>query len=390
MVEKLQISEQEQNIRLDVFLTERLTNFSRSHVQKLVATHSVKVNGSPAKANYKTRTGDTIEVEAPIAQPLERTQAEDIPLDIIYEDPELIVIDKPKGMVVHPAPGALTGTLVNALLAYCKDLSGIGGVLRPGIVHRLDKDTSGLIVVAKTDRAHRSLAQQIKERVATRKYQALLWGRVPFKHAVIDAPIIRHPVDRKRMTVFEDIETTTRFPRRESDHRLPHKSPTGVDFEDPTGASHDFFSAISKALEGGGGGPSINPAARSAVTELRLLEHLGQFSWVEAILQTGRTHQIRVHTAFSGYPVVGDTVYGGRRRVSADELRGYPLQKLNDMLEGLHGQALHAYSLSFNHPLTGQRMQFHAPLPAEIAELVDFLRRLDEESAPKEKEKEKE
>jgi len=226
---------------------------------------------------------------------------------------------------------------VNALLARIGDLSGIGGALRPGIVHRLDKDTSGLIVVAKNDFAHESLSRQIRNRTAVRKYHALLWGRVPFKHAVIDAPIIRHPGDRKRMTVFDD-----------------------------------------HVVGGYQAGSAGEKAARPAITELRALEQLAEFSWVEAILQTGRTHQIRVHCSFAGYPVVGDAVYGGLRRISADLLRGAPLQKLNAMLAGLHGQALHAHCLSFDHPRTRDRLQFHAPLPSEVAELVDYLRRLEE------------
>lgn len=371
----LQINEQDENLRLDVFLTERLRDLSRSHIQKLIGTHAVRVSGRPAKANYKTRAGDTVEVDIPAARPLEKAQPETIDLDIVYEDSDLIVINKPKGMVVHPAPGAETGTLVNALLAHCKDLSGIGGVLRPGIVHRLDKDTSGLIVVAKNDQAHISLARQIKERTAVRKYKALLWGRVPFKHAVIDAPIARHPTQRKRMTVYEDIETSTRFPRRETDHRLPFR-PNLPDLRTDEPDLDLPFPQPPGEWQAGIVGPG---GARQAVTELRLLEHLGAFSWVEAILQTGRTHQIRVHMAFAGYPVVGDVLYGGVRRVSADELRGPLLHRLNDMIAHLHGQALHAYSLAFTHPRTGKRMQFHAPLPAEIEEIVDFLRRIDEE-----------
>jgi 23S rRNA pseudouridine1911/1915/1917 synthase len=377
MIEKLHISESEQDLRLDVLLTERLTDISRSHIQKLMAQRAVVVNGSPAKASYKTRAGDVIEVDIPVAQPLERAVAEQIPLDIVYEDGELVVVNKPKGMVVHPAPGAHSGTLVNALLGHCRDLSGIGGVLRPGIVHRLDKDTTGLIVVAKTDRAHQGLSEQIRQRVATRKYHALLWGRVPFKHAVIDAPIMRHPVDRKRMTVFEDVESSPRYPRRESDTRLPHRSPgTPFDLDDVDQPGHDFMAAVGKTFDH----QVLPPNARVAVTEMRLIEHLGLFSWIEAILQTGRTHQIRVHSAFAGYPVVGDTVYGGMRRVSADELRGNPLHRLNDMIAALHGQALHAYSLAFDHPVTGQRMEFQAPLPAEIGNVLGVLRSLEGES----------
>jgi 23S rRNA pseudouridine1911/1915/1917 synthase len=333
----LEIAEEESNKRLDVFLAERLPEVSRARIQKLIAMRTVEVNGSPAKANYRTRYGDSIVVHIPSVRPLEKAGPESIPLEIVHEDADIVVVNKPKGMVVHPAPGAETGTLVNALLAHCTDLSGIGGTLRPGIVHRLDKDTSGLLVVAKNDMAHESLTKQIQARTAVRKYNALLWGRVPFKHAVIDAPIARHPVDRKRMTVYED---------------------TGM------GA---------QGLQEG-----KSKGARNAVTELRLLEHLAEFSWIEAILQTGRTHQIRVHCAFAGYPVVGDTTYCGQRKVSADVLRGQPLQTLNAQLMGLHGQALHAHFLSFDHPRTRQRMQFHAQLPDEIAELLDLLRRFDE------------
>jgi len=334
VIEPLRIEDDETNLRLDVYLAERVPRLSRAHIQRLIGTRAVTINGQPGKPSYRTRFGDEIVVTIPTAKPLENAQPEDIPLDIVYEDDDLVVVNKPKGLVVHPAPGAETGTLVNALLAHCGgSLSGIGGALRPGIVHRLDKDTSGLLVVAKNDLAHQSLSRQIRERTAVRKYHALLWGRIPFKHAVIDVPIGRHPSDRKRMTVIE---------------------------------------------QGGMGPDDLPPGAREAVTELRLLEHLAEWSWTEAILQTGRTHQIRVHCAFAGFPVVGDATYGGQRKVSADLFRGTPLQTLNALLARLHGQALHAHSLSFDHPRTGQRLQFHAPLPDEIAELLDFLRRLDE------------
>lgn len=337
MTESLRIEEDETNQRLDLFLSERLPDMSRAHIQRLIGTHAVLVNGQAGKASYRTRSGDEISLDIPAAKPLEKAEPEDIAIDVVYEDADLIVVNKQKGLVVHPAPGAETGTLVNALLAHCgSSLSGIGGTMRPGIVHRLDKDTSGLLVVAKNDMAHQSLARQIRERSAVRKYRALLWGRVPFKHAVIDAPIGRHPSDRKRMAVMEQ----------------------------------------------GGPGPmgmnELPPGAREAVTELRLLEHLDEFSWIEAILQTGRTHQIRVHCSFAGFPVAGDATYGGLRKVSADRLRGTPLQTLNGFLGQLHGQALHAHFLSFDHPRSGQRLQFHAPLPDEIGQLVDFLRRLGE------------
>ncbi len=331
-MESLRVDDDEADTRLDVFLAERLPNLSRARIQRLIGTHAVLVNGRPAKAGERTRLGDEIQVEMPAPRRSEKAEPEDIPLDIVYEDADLIVVNKSKGLVVHPAPGAETGTLVNALLAHCADLSGIGGVQRPGIVHRLDKDTTGLLVVAKNDQAHESLSKQIQARTAIRKYNALLWGRVPFKNAVIDAPIGRHPEDRKRMTVYED---------------------AGLDGHAPGGA-------------------------RDAVTEVRLLEHLLDFSWVEAILQTGRTHQIRVHCAYAGYPVAGDSTYGGRRRVNAEHLRGVALQALNARLAALHGQALHAHFLSFDHPRTKKRLQFHAPLPDEIADLLDLLRRLNE------------
>ncbi len=334
MTETLHIKDDESDIRLDIFVAERLSHLSRAHVQRLIATSAVLVNGKAGKAGYRTRFGDEITVAIPTARPLEDVRPENIPLDIIYEDADVLVVNKQKGLVVHPAPGAESGTLVNALLAHCgSHLSTVGGPLRPGIVHRLDKDTSGLLAVAKNDFAHERLAKQIRDRTAVRKYHALLWGRVPFKHAVIDAPIGRHPGDRKRMTVLEQ------------------EGPAGGDW---------------------------TPGVREAVTEMRLLEHLAEFSWTEAILQTGRTHQIRVHCAFAGYPVVGDATYGGQRKVSADLFRGSPLQTLNGLLARLHGQALHAHFLSFDHPRSSQRLQFHAPLPGEIGDLLDFLRRLDE------------
>ena len=329
-MESLRVEDDEGGDRLDVFLAARLSHASRARIQRLISTHAVLVNGRPAKSSDRTNPGDEITIEMPPVRRSEKAEPEAIALDIIYEDSDLVVVNKPKGLVVHPAPGAESGTLVNALLAHCGDLSGIGGVERPGIVHRLDKDTSGLIVVAKNDLAHESLSKQIQARTAVRKYNALLWGRLPFKHAVIDAPITRHPDDRKRMTVVEE------------------------------------------------SGPVGSGRARNAVTEVRLLEHLADFSWIEAILQTGRTHQIRVHCSFAGYPVVGDTTYGGLRKVSAELVRGAPLQRLNARLAALHGQALHAHFLSFDHPRIKKRLQFHAPLPDEIADLLDFLRRLDE------------
>ena len=321
------VGEDDADQRLDVYLALRLRDTSRSQLQRYVSIGAVEVNGESAKASYKVQPGDLLVVDAP-APRVSEIVPEAIELDIVYEDSDLLVINKPKGMVVHPAPGAESGTLVHALLAHCTDLSGIGGVERPGIVHRLDKNTTGLLVVAKNDAAHQSLQGQIQKRTATRKYVALVWGRPPFEHAVVDVPIGRHPTDRKRMTVIE---------------------------------------------------PESHLHARSAITELRLLETLGPFSLLEAVLQTGRTHQIRVHCAFAGYPVVGDPVYGGLRKVSAETLRGPSQAALNDRIAHLHGQALHAFSLSFNHPRTGERLSFEAPPPPEVLGLVEMLRALANE-----------
>lgn len=312
--------------RLDVFLAERLRDVSRSQLQRLIGTQSVTVNGAPVKSSYKAQSGDLVAVETPAPKAATHLSAETIPLDIVYEDSDLLVIDKAAGMVVHPAPGSENGTLVNALLAHCDDLSGIGGVERPGIVHRLDKDTTGLLVVAKNDAAHHGLQDQIQRRTATRKYLALVWGRVPFPEGIVDVPIGRHPTDRKRMTVADP-----------SDSRI---------------------------------------AGRSAITELRRVEEFPLFTLLDATLQTGRTHQIRVHCAFAGFPVVGDPIYGGQRKVSSDQLRGAAQMELNDRIARLPGQALHAYSLAFDHPRTGERLQFEVPPHAEMAGLLDLLRHL--------------
>jgi 23S rRNA pseudouridine1911/1915/1917 synthase len=331
-MEYLRAEEKDNDIRLDIFLAERVPHLTRAKIQRLIGTRTVLLNGQVAKSSTRVHVGDEVQWEPPLPRRSEMAEPEEIPLDIVYEDEDILVVNKQRNLVVHPAPGAETGTLVNALLAHGSPLSTIGGRQRPGIVHRLDKDTTGLLVVAKNDAAHESLSKQIQARTAIRKYYALLWGQVPFKNAVIDAPIGRHQEDRKRMTVYEDVS----------------QSETG------------------------------HAGARDAVTEIRLLEHLLNFSWVEAILQTGRTHQIRVHCAYAGYPVAGDATYGGRRRVSAQHLRGAALQALNARLAALQGQALHAHALSFDHPRTKKRLQFHAPLPDEIADLLDFLRRLQE------------
>ncbi len=274
--------------RLDVFCAGS-GNMTRSAAQRMIAEESILLNGRPAKANQKLRAGDQVTVLLYPAAEVELT-AENIPLDIVYQDEYIVVIDKPKGMVVHPAPGNPNGTLVNALMYHLKDLSGIGGELRPGIVHRIDKLTSGLIVVAKNDQAHTSLAAQLKEHSARRTYIAIVDGNIKEDSGTVDAPIGRHPVDRKRMAVVKD--------------------------------------------------------GREAVTHWRVLERYGPYTLIEAQLETGRTHQIRVHMAHIKHPVAGDTVYGSAK------------PRL-----GLDGQALHAARLELTHPATGERMVFKARVP---------------------------
>lgn len=320
------VGDTEQGLRLDVFLSKRLTDISRSQLQRLIDTHTVQRNGDLAKSSVRVEAGDLILVAIP-APRASHIAAQEIALDIVYEDSDLIVVNKAKGMVVHPAPGSEDGTLVNALLAHGSGLSGIGGVIRPGIVHRLDKDTTGLLVVAKNDLAHNSLQKQIQSRTAKRQYLALVWGRPPFEEAIVDVPIGRHPTDRKRMTVLD---------------------------------------------------PNSGIPSRNAVTQIKVVERIGLFSVLECTLQTGRTHQIRVHCAFAGFPVVGDTIYGGLRRMSADMLRGASLAPLNGRLSLLHGQTLHAFALAFDHPTTGERLSFTVPPPPEMQGILDYLRAIPE------------
>lgn len=287
--------------RLDVYLARRAPEYSRSHIQKLIAGGQVTLAGAPVKANYKVQAADRLELAAPELKPLE-VVAEDIPLDILFEDSDVVVVNKPRGMVVHPAAGNYRGTLVNALLEHCRDLSGIGGVARPGIVHRLDKDTSGVMVVAKTDRAHLHLAKQIKDRTAARKYIAIVHGNPEAEQGLVDAPIGRHPVDRKKMAVT----------------------------------------------------PGQGKEAR---TKFRVVERFGNYSVVECRLLTGRTHQIRVHMAYIGHPVVGDPKYGPRTAHFS-----------------IDGQALHSAELAFQHPVSGRAMVFEAPLPADMEAILRELR----------------
>ncbi|MDK2881991.1 MAG: rRNA synthase [Bacillota bacterium] len=291
-------------MRLDVFLA-GLTELglSRSQVQQLIREGRVKVDGRPAKPSLRLAAGTEVEVIVPPPAPAD-LRPEAIPLNIVYEDEHLVVLDKPAGLVVHPAPGHPEGTLVNALLAHCgSELAGIGGVLRPGIVHRLDKDTSGLMVVAKSEAAHQGLSAAIKARQVERVYLALAFGELKADVSMVDAPIGRHPVQRKKMAVVE---------------------------------------------RGG----------RPARTRLRVLERFPGYTYLEATLETGRTHQIRVHLAFIGHPVVGDPVYG-RRQGNL----------------GLKRQFLHAARLKFTHPVSGEVLSFSSPLPEELALVLARLRR---------------
>ncbi len=289
--------------RLDVFLAEEMSELTRSRIQKLIGDGCITVNGSVVKTNYKLRQDDEIEIEIPEARETELT-AEEIPLDIVFEDDCMLVVNKPQGMVVHPAAGNYSGTLVNALMAHCGDrLSGINGEIRPGILHRIDKDTSGLLMVAKNDRAHMGLSEQIKEHSLAREYLALVHGRIKEDSGTIDAPIGRDEKDRKKMTITQK-------------------------------------------------------NSRNAVTHFFVLERFDKYTLVRCRLETGRTHQIRVHMSKNGHPIVGDPVYGRKR----EEFR-------------LKGQLLHAHMLGFVHPESGEYMEFSQGIPEYFEEVLEKLRR---------------
>ncbi|MGM0902069.1 RluA family pseudouridine synthase [Mesobacillus maritimus] len=285
--------------RIDKAVSTMDAEWSRSQVQQWIKDGLVVVNGKPVKPNYKCSLNDVIGIEIPDLEEL-NVIPEEMDLDIYYEDADVLVVNKPKGMVVHPAPGHLTGTLVNGLMAHCKDLSGINGVLRPGIVHRIDMDTSGLLMVAKNDLAHESLVNQLVAKTVTRKYRAIVHGVIPHDYGTIEAPLGRDQKDRQSMAVVDN--------------------------------------------------------GKHAVTHFNVLERFKDFSFVECKLETGRTHQIRVHMKYIGYPLVGDPKYGPRKTLD------------------LGGQALHAGILGFEHPRTGQYLEFEAPLPDYFENLLDDLR----------------
>ena len=287
--------------RLDKWISEALEGLSRSFIQKCIKEDKVLVNGTPQKASYRLKTDDEIVFSIPEAAQPDITP-EDIPLSILYEDDDLLVIDKPKNMVVHPAPGHYSGTIVNAVMYHCqKDLSGIGGVMRPGIVHRIDKDTTGSIIICKNDKAHLSIAAQLKEHSITRKYRAIVCGVIRDEEGSVDAPIGRDPQNRKRMAVN-------------------HKN------------------------------------GKSAVTHYRVLQRFKNYTYIECQLETGRTHQIRVHMTSIGYPLLGDTLYGTGRS---------PFH--------LEGQTLHAMVIGFQHPSTGAYVEVTAPLPDYFEHLLKVL-----------------
>lgn len=299
----LTVATEEKGSRLDAFVAKSLEDISRARVQKLLDEGRLTVDGAVKKANYRLNGGEEIRLEIPPAVSAEALP-EDIPLDILYEDSDIIVINKARGMAVHPSPGIYSGTLVNALLYHCKDLSGIGGVERPGIVHRLDKDTSGVMVAAKNDNAHASLSKQIGEKSASRVYCAIVRGSINEEAGVIKGAIGRDEKDRQKMAVRAD--------------------------------------------------------GKPAVTHFRVMERIGDYTITECRLETGRTHQIRVHLAHIGYPVFGDPKYGSRKKTPFDGI--------------IEGQALHSRQMTLVHPVTGEEMTFTAPMPKDMEKLIAAIR----------------
>ena len=290
------------NMRIDRFISERMADTSRSYIQKLIKDERVTVDSKVVKSNYKVKEGELVEIVLPEPVSLD-IEAENIPLDILYEDSDVLLVNKPKDMVVHPSAGHVTGTLVNALLYHCKDsLSSINGVMRPGIVHRIDKDTTGILIICKNDKAHNCIAEQLKVHSITRRYHALVWNNVTDDTGTVDAPIGRHPVDRKKMAIN-------------------HKN------------------------------------GKHAVTHYKVLERFGQYTYIQCELETGRTHQIRVHMASIGHPLVGDPVYGPAKQ---------PFKTV--------GQMLHAKVFGFIHPSTNEYMEFETDLPEYFQLILEKLR----------------
>lgn len=294
------VKNESQGKRLDKYVTEQNTEITRTAVQRLIDEKNILVNGKEQKASYKVNENDVVEVEVPEPKKIE-IKAEDIPIEVIYEDSDIVVVNKPKGMVVHPGNGNLDGTLVNAIMAKCEgSLSGIGGEIRPGIVHRIDKDTSGLLIVAKNDKAHVNLSEQIKEHKVKKTYIALVRGVVKENEATIDMPIGRSKTDRKKMAVCKD--------------------------------------------------------GKNAVTHIKVLKRWEHYTLLQVNIETGRTHQIRVHLSYIGYPIIGDYTYSNGK---------------NEF--GVVGQCLHAQKLEFKHPITNKIMELEAPLPKYFQEIIQKL-----------------
>lgn len=299
-VVQVTVAEEQKNERIDKFVAGINNEWSRTQVQQWIKDDVVTVNGKAVKGNYKVRENDEITVTIPEPEELD-IQPEDMNLEIYYEDADVLVVNKPRGMVVHPAPGHTSGTLVNGLMHHCTDLSGINGVMRPGIVHRIDKDTSGLLMVAKNDMTHESLVNQLVAKTVTRRYKAIVHGVIPHDKGTIDAPIARDKKERQSMTVDEN--------------------------------------------------------GKHAVTHFQVLERFKDFTLVECRLETGRTHQIRVHMKYIGYPLAGDPKYGPKKTLD------------------MNGQALHAGILGFDHPRTGEYIQFEAPIPEVFEDALNILRK---------------
>lgn len=296
---KIEVENKDIDKRLDIFLMEQ-TEYSRNKIQKLIEDNKVFVNDKKVKSSYKLKEGETVTYEEYVEEDM-NVEAENIPLDIVYEDEDVIVVNKPNGMVVHPAPGNYHGTLVNALLYHSKELSNLNGEFRPGIVHRIDAYTTGLLVVAKNNKSHEILSRQLEEKTTYRKYVALVWGVINTDTGTIDAPIGRDPRDRKKMTVTD-----------------------------------------------------IN--AKDAVTHFKVLERFSTTTLIELQLETGRTHQIRVHMNYIGYPIVNDPVYGRRKLIDES------------------GQCLHAKDLGFVHPKTGEYLEFHSELPESFTNIINMFK----------------
>lgn len=298
----MEITPEMEGERIDKCISNYLESLSRSYIQKIIKDGKAYINDAVVKANYKVKVDDKVQFEIPDCEEPD-IPPQDIPLDILYEDKDILIVNKPKDMVVHPAPGHYEGTLVNAIMFHCKDeLSGINGVLRPGIVHRIDKDTTGSIIICKNDEAHRKIAQQLKEHSITRKYRAIVYGRIMEEEGTVNAPIGRHPTDRKKMAINEK-------------------------------------------------------NGKPAVTHYKVLERFDKYTYIECQLETGRTHQIRVHMTSIGHPLLGDEVYGNAK---------CPFK--------LEGQTLHAMTIGFIHPTTGEYVEYEAPLPEYFEHLLQILR----------------